>query len=107
MEEVEIHGMAHITGGGLAENLQRIMPPEVGAVIDSNVIDTPAIFNLIARLGNVPKEEMYRTFNMGVGYVLVIPSHHLDKALKHLCAKGEKAIVIGDVTSKEPRVIVK
>jgi phosphoribosylformylglycinamidine cyclo-ligase len=107
LEEVEIHGMAHITGGGLAENLQRIMPEGIGAEINTALIETPAIFKLIADLGKVPKEEMYRTFNMGIGYVLVVPSRHLDKALKHLRVKGEKCIVIGEVTFREPRVIIK
>ncbi|PKM76531.1 MAG: phosphoribosylformylglycinamidine cyclo-ligase [Firmicutes bacterium HGW-Firmicutes-15] len=107
LDEVEIHGMAHITGGGLAENLQRIMPAGIGAEINTTFLETPAIFKLIARLGKVPQEEMYRTFNMGIGYVLVIPPHHLDKALKHLRVKGEKAIVIGEVNSREPRVIIK
>jgi phosphoribosylformylglycinamidine cyclo-ligase len=99
--------MAHITGGGLAENLQRIMPEGTGAEINTDLIETPAIFKLIADLGKVPKEEMYRTFNMGIGYVLVVPSRHLDKALKHLRVKGEKCIVIGEVTSRESKVIIK
>ncbi len=107
LDEVEVHGMAHITGGGLAENLQRVMPAGMGAVIDTNLLETPPIFKLIARLGNVGQLEMYRTFNMGIGYVLVIPPHHFDKALKCLRAKGEKCIVIGEVSVREPRVIVK
>ncbi|MDD4801640.1 MAG: phosphoribosylformylglycinamidine cyclo-ligase [Syntrophomonas sp.] len=106
LEEVEVHGMAHITGGGLAENLQRIMPAGMGAVINKTALETPAIFNLIARLGDVKSEEMFRSFNMGIGYVLATPPHQLDKALKCLRVKGEKAIIIGEVTKKEPGIII-
>lgn len=107
LEEVEIRGMAHITGGGLGENLARILPAGLGAVIDSNTIETPAIFSLIAELGRVPRKEMFRTFNMGIGFVLTVASHHRDKALKYLYDKGEKPIVIGRVSRGSEGVIIK
>jgi len=107
LEEVEIRGMAHITGGGMAENLQRIMPEGLGAQINQASLKTPAIFELIARLGKVPLEEMYRTFNMGIGYILVTSEQHLDKALDHLRLVGENPMVIGRVTSTESKVVVK
>lgn len=107
LEEVEIRGMAHITGGGLGENLARIIPAGLGAQIDSTAIETPAIFNLIAELGQVPPEEMFRTFNMGIGFVLAVAPHHCDKALKCLHGKGEKSIVIGRVSRDLEGVVIK
>ena len=107
LNEVEIKGMAHITGGGLAENLQRIMPSGLGAVIDFDSLKIPYIFDLIARLGQVPREEMLRTFNMGTGFVIVVSPHHVNKALEHLCTSGESPILIGEVTSRESQVVVR
>ena len=107
LEEVEIRGMAHITGGGMAENLQRIMPEGLGAQINQASLKIPAVFELIGRLGKVPLEEMYRTFNMGIGYILVTSEQHLDKALDHLKLVGESPMVIGKVTSTESKVVIK
>ncbi len=107
LEEVEVSGMAHITGGGIGENLQRILPAGLGAVIDAAAINTPPIFKLIEELGQVPREEMFRTFNMGIGFMLAISPHHYDKALKCLHAKGEKPILIGKVIRDTEGVIIK
>jgi len=107
LDEVEIRGMAHITGGGLAENLQRIMPAGLGAVINYNSLKIPYIFDLIARLGQVPREEMLRTFNMGTGFIIVISPHHVNVALDHLHLSEQSPILIGEVTSRESKVTVK
>jgi phosphoribosylformylglycinamidine cyclo-ligase len=107
LEHVEVQGMAHITGGGITENLQRVIPGGMGAEVDGSQIEVPAIFKLIQELGNVSQEEMFRTFNMGIGYILVLRPHHLDKALNHLRAKGEKCIVLGRISAKESKVVVK
>ncbi|MFA7149229.1 MAG: phosphoribosylformylglycinamidine cyclo-ligase [Syntrophomonadaceae bacterium] len=107
LEEVEINGMAHITGGGIGENLQRILPDGMGAVIDAAVINTPPIFKLIEELGQVPRQEMFRTFNMGIGYILAISPHQYDKALKCLRSEGENPIVIGKVSRDAEGVIIK
>lgn len=107
LEEVEVNGMAHITGGGIGENLQRILPTGMGAVIDAAATNTPPIFKLIEELGQVPREEMFRTFNMGIGFILAISPHHYDKALKCLHAKGEKPIVIGKVSREVVGVTIK
>ena len=107
LEEIEINGMAHITGGGIRENLQRILPAGMGALIEAAAINTPAIFNLIAELGGVPQEEMFRTFNMGIGFILAISPQQYDKALEHLHAKKEKPIVIGKVSRDTEGVIIK
>lgn len=107
LEEVEINGMAHITGGGIGENLQRILPAGIGAVIEATAINTPPIFDLIAELGKVPQEEMFRTFNMGIGFILAISPQQSDKVLGHLHAKKEKPIVIGKVSRDIEGVIIR
>jgi len=107
LEEVEVKGMAHITGGGIAENLQRSVPGGLGAEIDSSLIDVPAVFKLIQRLGNVPQEEMFRTFNMGIGFIIAVAPNQLDNALKCLRAKGEKPIMIGKISAAQTKVVIK
>lgn len=107
LEEVEIKGMAHITGGGIAENLQRSIPEGLGAEIEGSAIDVPAIFKLIQRLGDVPVEEMFRTFNMGIGFIIAVAPLQLDNALKCLRAKGEKPIMIGKITAAQTKVVIK
>ena len=107
LEEVEVRGMAHITGGGIGENLQRVLPAGLGAMIDSEKMDIPPIFKLIQENGQVPREEMFRTFNMGIGFILAISPHHHDKALKCLHSKGENPIVIGKVQAGIKGVVIK
>ncbi len=107
LDQVEVRGMAHITGGGMAENLQRIMPPDLGAVIEMDKLEIPKIFQMISTLGKVPQPEMFRTFNMGVGYILVISPNFLEQALEHLRSKGENPMVIGKVNSLETKVVIK
>jgi phosphoribosylformylglycinamidine cyclo-ligase len=107
LDEVEIHGMAHVTGGGMAENLQRIMPAGLGAEIDGSTWKVPAIFKLIASLGKVPPAEMFRTFNMGIGYILVLAPDKVGQAVMHLRIAGENPVVIGQVNAINPRVVVK
>ncbi len=107
LDEVEVNGMAHITGGGIVENLQRILPTGLGAVIETSQVPIPPIFDLMQNLGQIPKDEMYRTFNMGIGFVLVISPDKFSAALKHLRNKGEKPIIIGRITSQERGVVVK
>ncbi|HHV15660.1 MAG TPA: phosphoribosylformylglycinamidine cyclo-ligase [Gelria sp.] len=107
LEEVEVNGMAHITGGGIRENLQRVLPVGMGAIIDAAAINTPPIFKLIEELGQVPQEEMFRTFNMGIGFILIVSPHHHDKTLKCLHVKGENPIVIGRVSKSAEGVIIK
>ncbi|MFA7078763.1 MAG: phosphoribosylformylglycinamidine cyclo-ligase [Syntrophomonas sp.] len=107
LNEIEIRGMAHITGGGIAENLQRILPAGLGAEIDLAALETPAIFALIARLGHVSREEMLRTFNMGIGFILVIAADKVNELLIHLRMEGETPVVIGKINSGEAKVIIR
>jgi phosphoribosylformylglycinamidine cyclo-ligase len=107
LEQVEVKGMAHITGGGLIENLQRILPSGLGALIEEEKIPVPAIFNLLQDLGGIPQGEMYRTFNMGIGFVLVLAPENCPQALKHLQDRGEKPIIIGSISAGETGVVIK
>ncbi|CFY03337.1 Phosphoribosylformylglycinamidine cyclo-ligase [Syntrophomonas zehnderi OL-4] len=107
LEETNVKGMAHITGGGIAENLQRSIPPGLGAEIDSAAINTPAIFKLIQARGRVPREEMFKTFNMGIGFIIALAPQQLDKALNCLRVKGEKPIMIGKITAQSAEVVIR
>jgi len=106
LAEIEIRGMAHITGGGIIENLQRILPEGMGIIINGSDMEITPIFKLIQDLGGVNREEMFKTFNMGIGFTLVISAQHLDKALKQLRIKGEQPIVIGRVSKEVEGVII-
>ena len=100
LEEFDIRGMAHITGGGLTENTHRMFPENLGARIDAARWARPAIFDWLQRAGNVAPAEMYRVFNCGIGMVLVVPSDAAPAVLARLAQMGETAMVIGAV---EPR----
>ena len=99
-----IKGMAHVTGGGITDNLPRALPPGTEAVVRSGSWDVPPIFQWLEREGRVPRADMLRTFNMGVGLILVVASGDADRVLASLSGEGR---VIGDirsVSSSEPRV---
>ena len=101
LEGGEILGMAHITGGGLTENIPRILPAGLGVRIDLNAWERPAIFTLLQRLGDVAWTEMYRTFNMGIGFVLVVSQENEGSVRQKLDELGEKSLVIGRVVKGE------
>jgi phosphoribosylformylglycinamidine cyclo-ligase len=93
-----IKGMAHITGGGITDNLPRILPENLEAVVDRSAWTVPAIFSWLQRTGNVPDADMFRTFNMGVGLILVCAAADAEPLLQKLRAAGESsATVIGSV----------
>jgi len=95
MAEVQIQGMAHITGGGLYDNVPRVLPDQCRAMIDSTSWIVPAHFRFIEEKGKVDRHEMYRVFNMGIGYVIIVRPAALDQALSILKAKKAGARVIG------------
>lgn len=99
-----IKGIAHITGGGLLENVPRILPEGTSARIDTNTWEKPAVFKLIAETGPVERLEMYRVFNMGIGMVLVVGAADADQVVDGLQAKGEAARIIGSVTEGNRKV---
>lgn len=101
-EKIDIHALAHITGGGLLENLPRVMPENTQAKIDANSWTTPAIFDWLQSNGNITDEEMYRTFNCGIGMVAVVDSSDVDTTVNLLSEQGIKTSIIGTIeTSQE------
>ncbi len=97
LEKYPVRGMAHITGGGLPGNIERIIPDGLAAHIHLLPEMTPPIFGHIMRIGSVPLEEMYSTFNMGIGYVLVVDKDHEEGVLDILAGSGEAALAIGRI----------
>lgn len=106
MRQVKVKGMAHITGGGLLENIPRVLPPGTRVRLAAGSWPVPPIFQLLRTKGNVPEPEMLRTFNVGIGYVLIVAREDKEEALGVLTAAGEKAMVIGAVIAGEPGVEV-
>ncbi|MES2392816.1 MAG: phosphoribosylformylglycinamidine cyclo-ligase [Acidobacteriota bacterium] len=100
-----VHGFAHITGGGLTENLPRILPRGLCAHIDCSTWEPPALFVHLAKLGNYDREEMLRTFNMGIGLVAAVPPDLLKKARLTLTRMNERSIVIGRITKGPQRKV--
>lgn len=102
MESLEINALSHITGGGLLENLPRVMPDDTHAIIDVNSWQRPAIFNWLQQQGNVDEHEMHRTFNCGVGMVLVVSAELVDQATHLLQQMGEQVFHIGSIAAGRP-----
>lgn len=108
-KKVDVHAMAHITGGGLPENLPRVLPEATQAVIDENSWEWPALFKFLQDQGNVEQFEMYRTFNCGVGMVLVVAQEDAEQTIALLKEHGEEAWALGYIqdspNSESARVI--
>jgi phosphoribosylformylglycinamidine cyclo-ligase len=100
LEEVEIDGIAHITGGGLIENVPRMIPQGLGAKIDTSKIQIPSIMLELEKRGKVARKEMYGTFNMGVGMVLAVDANHAPKVLDLL----DDAYEIGEIVKSENQI---
>lgn len=98
---IKIHGMAHITGGGLLENIPRILPHNCNAQINLPTWEIPPIFNALKKVGNLPTEEMFRTFNMGIGYILIAPASETSAvhAIANKYHKIFKTFLIGKVVA--------
>jgi len=93
--KVKINGMAHITGGGFPDNLPRVLPKAVNAEIDRSSWEVPTIFKYIQNRGKVDTEEMYRVFNMGIGFVIIVPKNQVEKATNILKAQHQSYSIIG------------
>ncbi len=100
MQTLTIKGMAHITGGGLTENVPRVLPSNVVADIDSKTWDTPKLFDWLREQGNVAAQEMFRTFNCGIGMVVIVSREDADTAISQLQAAGEKVSQIGVIRAR-------
>ena len=99
-KSVDIHAMAHITGGGIVGNSLRVLPKDLSLSIDWQGWQRPAIFDLIQKVGNVPEVEMRRVFNLGVGLVIILSKDDANKAIRVLRQLGEEPFVIGHVSRK-------
>ncbi len=95
-----VKGIAHITGGGFTENIPRILPPGTGATIDLNAWDLPPLFAWLMQAGPVEEQEMLRTFNCGVGLVMVVDADSRDEIIQSLQASGESVYIIGDIVAQ-------
>ena len=103
---VRINGCSHITGGGFYENIPRMLPEGVRAVVKKDSYEVPAIFKLLAAKGDIAEQMMYNTFNMGIGMVLAINPADTDKVLEAVKSTGDTGYVIGSVEAGEKGVIV-
>ena len=104
IEAAQVHGVSHITGGGFYENIPRCLPQGLRAKINKSVLWIDPIFRMIQRLGNIPEHDMFNTFNMGTGMVLVVAKEDVDKAVAALNREGEGARVIGEIVAGETGV---
>ena len=104
--EVEVKGVSHITGGGMIENIPRILLPHLGVKIYKSKIEIPWVFSYIQGLGNIEEEEMWRVFNLGIGLALIVSREEADKASHILEKEGEKVNVIGEVIEGGRKVLL-
>ena len=106
LEQVDVKGISHITGGGFYENIPRSIPDGLGAVIDKSAVKVLPIFEMIAKTGNIPERDMFNTYNMGVGMSIVVKAEEVDKALEILTAHGEKAYIIGKIVKSDEKITI-
>ncbi len=106
LEKIRVHGMVHVTGGGFYENIPRMLPRGLSAEIRKGSWDIPAIFGRIAEKGNVDEEEMFTTFNMGIGLIMAVSPEEKEDALGILISQGEKPVLMGQVVTSDKGVIL-
>lgn len=106
LKEVDVHGLAHITGGGFDENIPRILKEGQGVEVEEGSWEILPVFKLLEKYGKVPHREMFNIFNMGIGMVLAVAPEDVEKTLETLRAEGEKPVVIGKVIDGEGVTII-
>jgi phosphoribosylformylglycinamidine cyclo-ligase len=106
LEVGAVRGMAHITGGGLVDNLPRILPSGTSARIEQSSWEVPPVFRVLQRGGGVAESEMFRAFNMGVGMVLAVPAPEADSLVARLTSAGERSWIVGEIIAGEQEVIL-
>jgi phosphoribosylformylglycinamidine cyclo-ligase len=105
--KIEVHGIAHITGGGFYENINRIIPPDMDAYIQEGRWNIPAVFKFLQDMGNIDRDEMFRVFNMGIGMVMIMPPGQFSRVEDIVGELKEEVYNIGTVTAGSNRVIIK
>ena len=106
ISKISVKSISHITGGGFYENIPRALPDGVAAKISKNSYEVPAIFKLLQQTGNISEHDMYNTFNMGIGMMLVVDKADAAKAVEILKANGENAFIIGETVASSEGVII-
>ena len=106
LEKVSVKGISHITGGGFYENIPRSFPDGLGAKIKKSDVKVLPIFDLIAKFGNIPERDMYNTYNMGVGMIVVVSKEDADAAIEILRANGDDAYLLGEVIESDEGVVL-
>lgn len=106
VENFNVKGMAHITGGGFYENIPRIIPEGLTACIHTDRIDTPEIFKLMQKWGNIHIEEMYSTFNMGIGMVVIVSKEEAEEILNLLEEQGEEGVLLGEIEKGQEKIVL-
>ena len=107
MAAVSVHGISHITGGGYYENIPRMLPDGLQAVIEKAKGPVLPIFDLIQKTGNIPERDMFNTFNMGTGLVIAVAPEQADEAVRILHANGEEALILGEVAEGNEGVVLR
>ena len=107
LEQVDVKGISHITGGGFYENIPRSIPKGLGAVIDRSAVRVLPIFDLIAKTGNVSERDMFNTYNMGVGMSVVVPAAEAEKAIAVLKEQGIDAYLIGSIVESDEEIVIR
>jgi phosphoribosylformylglycinamidine cyclo-ligase len=105
VENLDIHGLVHITGGGLIENVPRILPENLSAQFDRRAWDVPAVFPLIQKWGNVEEMEMYKVFNMGIGMCVIVDQKDAEALKAVLTQNNEPYFVIGEIVKGNKTVL--
>ena len=104
--EIAVHALSHITGGGLLENIPRVLPDNLAAHIDIASWQRPAVFDWLQANGNVNETEMHRVLNCGIGMVVVVPQHQAEQAVAHLQAEGESVYRLGQIVARQGDAVI-
>lgn len=107
IEKVKVKGIAHITGGGFIENIPRILPEGVAAEIDKNSYEVPAVFKVMQKRAEISDEQIYNTFNMGIGMIVCVAPEDAEKSMEILNSTGEETVLLGKAVAGQKGVILK
>ncbi|MBW5290643.1 MAG: Phosphoribosylformylglycinamidine cyclo-ligase [Candidatus Ruthia sp. Asou_11_S2] len=106
IEKFSVHAISHITGGGLLENIPRVLPENLSAKLDTDSWQLPSIFQFLQDNGNIDMMEMYRVFNCGIGMVIIVPAQQSTDAIQHLNELGEHAWLVGEITNNQGSQVI-